>query len=151
MFYYFYNTGRNTGDDGSLSILIQDTWRWDKTWAAAPASPFVGASWGCTWWSPIFLMSHRGKCGPRVNTDGSSACWRAHKVPKVTHLWADIPLEPGVAGILTLKTCLIVPVGFSDRRQTSQFSNYREAKQTCEYLALHTCGTKSIKWNTFAS
>lgn len=45
-------------------------------------SPFVGASWGCTWWSPIFSTWHWEKCGYQVNIAGSSACWRACKDPR---------------------------------------------------------------------
>lgn len=46
-----------------------------------PFSPFVGASWGCTWWSPIFSTLRREKCGCQVNIAGSSACWWARKDP----------------------------------------------------------------------
>lgn len=38
---------------------------------------------------------------------------------------------------------------FSHSRQTS-ISNSREAKQTCEYLALHTCGPASMKQSRLA-
>lgn len=94
-------------------------------------SPSGGASWGCTWWSPISSTLRRETCGSRVNTAGSSACRWARRDP-LTAAHVNEHAAPVTGGNLPRLAG-------------------REAKQTCEHGALHTCGTADFKQSARSS